>query len=147
MKIIFTSLLIIISLNLKAQVTTTSFKLAAKTATTTYNKNKECVNYVKTLTVFLKANASKYRIIKYTVYKYSSKRINIFLVHDYDAGKTAISDNGIHYVVDVDGYIFDNNHPEGQLKTDWEKLLECVDGTFPIGFNTRISVLDPSTLK
>ena len=61
MKRIFTLLLILISLNLKAQVTTASFKLAAKTATTTYNKNKECVNYVKTLNVFLKANVLNIR--------------------------------------------------------------------------------------
>jgi hypothetical protein len=99
--------------NAMAQVNSAAFKRDAVAATSKYNNlNLVCADYVKALYNFVKPNATKYKIATYTVYKLEAKSIGH---EDYKGGKEPISLNGVHYFLDIDGYSFDNHHPEGKL--------------------------------
>jgi hypothetical protein len=107
-----------------AQVTTDTFKNAAFAATSKYNnKNLVCKEYARTLYDFVKVNATKYKIASYKVYqiKVPLKPGRIF--HDDYSTTDPISTNGIHYVLLIDGYVFDNHHPKGKLKKDFDAGL------------------------
>jgi Papain fold toxin 2 len=107
-----------------AQVTTDTFKNAAFAATSNYNnKNLVCKEYARTLYDFVKVNAAKYKIGSYKVYqiKVPLKPGRIF--HDDYSATDPISTNGIHYVLLIDGYIFDNHHPKGKLQKEFNSGL------------------------
>lgn len=59
------------------------------------------------------------------------------MTHDdyYPASKT-ISINGRHVIAIVDGEVFDNHHPKGAVKADWDSKLHNPAGTYPVGFTT-----------
>ncbi len=145
---IFLIFILFFSICTFSQVDSDAFKNAAKTATKLFNENKQCVPYVVCLNKFLDLNSTKYKIKSYKSYKYSTIQINAYINHNgFDLGNTPISDNGLHYIVEIDGYVFDNNNPQGILKSTWESKLECIKGIFPKGFNDRSQVLKPLTLK
>jgi hypothetical protein len=107
-----------------AQVTTDAFKNAAFAATIKYNnRNLVCKEYARALYDFLKVNAAKYKINSYRVYqiKVPLKPGRIF--HDDYSVTDPISTNGIHYVLLIDGYVFDNHHPKGKLKKEFDSGL------------------------
>lgn len=96
-----------------AQVNGATFKKDASAATSKYNSvNLVCAEYAKTLYNFVKPNAAKYKITSYEIYKLEAKSIGH---DDYLEGKQPISLNGIHYYLEIDGYGFDNHHPEGKV--------------------------------
>lgn len=137
MKNLFLFAILFLSFTTFGQVTSDEFRDAAEKATKRYNNvNKKCVPYTKKLYSFLENNASKYDIKSYTIYLYYTEVSNINIVHDdYLEGTVAISDNGKHYVIEIDGYVFDNHHPRGKSRYNWEKKLVCMNGTFPEGFD------------
>jgi Papain fold toxin 2 len=107
-----------------AQVTTDTFKNAAFTATSKYNnKNLVCKEYARTLYDFVKVNATKYKIGSYKTYqiKVPLKPGRIF--HDDYSATDPISTNGIHYVLLIDGYVFDNHHPKGKIQKEFNAGL------------------------
>ncbi len=107
-----------------AQVTTDTFKNTAFTATGKYNnKNLVCKEYARTLYDFVKVNATKYKIGSYKAYqiKVPLKPGRIF--HDDYSATDPISTNGIHYVLLIDGYVFDNHHPKGKLQQEFNAGL------------------------
>lgn len=112
---------------------------AAKKATASYNKvNLKCVEYAKALNTFLKANATTYGIKSYKHYQVFTSTANVNIGHD-DYPAAAISTNGKHIFTVIDGYVFDNLHPDGQLKATWESRLFSVSGggkPYPSGFKT-----------
>lgn len=127
-----------------------AFLTAAQKATKTYNnKNEKCVQYLKALNKFLVAKAETFDIKSYKHYKISTKVSNANIFHD-DFPSSAISTNGVHYITIIDGYVFDNHHPQGQLEADFYKKLFCPAGgvkPFPIGFNDKSVVEDAQKVK
>jgi hypothetical protein len=86
------------------------------------NKNGRCVEYQQKLKEYLDANKTKYKIS--SIQYFEIKGATSYIDHlDYKNGTVHISTNGIHRFTLVDGYIFDNHHPKGVLKSDWDKGL------------------------
>jgi Papain fold toxin 2 len=101
-----------------AQVTSTAFKNDASAATSQYNNvNLVCAEYARTLYNFVKANAAKYKIVSYKIYKLEAPGP---IAHsDYKNGGASISANGIHYYLVIDDYGFDNHHPTGKVMSSF----------------------------
>jgi Papain fold toxin 2 len=100
------------------------FLMALVTATgkSNNNVNFRCIEYQKALKVFLDANKSKYGIS--SIQYFEIKGATSFIKHsDYQNGNTNISEGGVHRITLIDGYIFDNHHPKGKLKAEWDKGL------------------------
>lgn len=104
-----------------AQVTTDTFKNAAFAATSKYNnKNLACKDYAITLHGFVQANAVKHKIISYKAYEIKvPPKVGIMYHADYSQ-TDPITTNGTHYVLLIDGYVFDNHHPKGMLKSSFD---------------------------
>jgi hypothetical protein len=111
-----------------AQVTSDAFKKDASAATSKFNNvNLACAAHTKSLYSFVQTNASKYKIVKYQAYKIVAPGP---LAHeDYKAGNASITQNGIHYFLDIDSYAFDNHHPTGKLGTDFIKGFSATGKT------------------
>lgn len=96
-----------------AQVTSDAFKKDASAATSKYNNvNYACSDYAKALYGFVKPNAAKYKIASYKIYKMEVP--SGLIMHDDYSTKTAITLNGVHYYLAIDGYGFDNHHSTGK---------------------------------
>jgi Papain fold toxin 2 len=107
-----------------AQVTTDTFKNDAFAATSKYNnKNLVCKEYARTLYDFVKVNAAKYKLGSYKVYQIKVPLNPGRIFHDDYSATDPISTNGIHYLLLIDGYVFDNHHPKGKLQKEFNAGL------------------------
>lgn len=123
--------------NINAQASK-EFKDAAFRATSRYNNvNKKCDKYADKLLAFLRTNASKYDVDSYKAYKVTAKNGNQYIVHDDYSKNKAISINGTHVFVVIEGEVFDNHHPRGADMADWSSKLVCPSGSYPSGFDTE----------
>jgi Papain fold toxin 2 len=118
---------------------------AATAASITPNANLRCTHYADALKSFMTINASKYKGITWKQVKVTNQKGSAFIGHD-DYPSASISDNGTHVFTIIEGYVFDNHHPNGGItEADYKKKLfspDCITTKstdpkyYPCGFNT-----------
>lgn len=84
-------------------------------------KNLECDICAKTVMQWLKDNGIEGKILKLR----TRKRNDFFIISDRFSPNESITDNGIHYGVEVLGLVFDNFSREGMTREDWQNDFSC----------------------
>ncbi len=112
-----------------------AFIEASKNATIAYHVNLKCDEYQAAFVKFIIKEGWKYNIQDYQTCKITSKSNQSDLIIDqsYKNGE-AISFNRYHVYTIVDGYAFDNNHPDGVPLASYQSNLFCPAGGYPSGF-------------
>lgn len=60
-----------------------------------------------------------------------------YLMYDSAGAGSAISDTGVHWAVQIGDEVFDNLHPDGILRSVWERGFRTVLGGFRESFSGR----------
>jgi hypothetical protein len=93
-----------------------------------------CVNYQNKLKTFILKEGWKYDIKSYQFCTITTNFGDYIDDLSYQGGNVHISTNGLHKYTIVDGYVFDNNHPNGVPKLEYFSNLIAASGTYPSGF-------------
>lgn len=88
--------------------------------------NLECDKCAKALSVWLDENGIDRKILKLR----TKRRNDFFIVSNRDLSSESITDNGIHYGVEVFGLVFDNLSRQGLPRTEWINDFSCRSGGF-----------------
>lgn len=86
-------------------------------------KCKECA---KAVMAWLKENGIEGKILKLK----TRKRNDFFIVSERYSSNESITDNGVHFGVEVIGLVFDNLSGEGMLREAWLNDFSCRSGGF-----------------
>lgn len=89
-------------------------------------KNLECDVCAQIVMQWLKANKIEGKILKLR----TRKRKDFFIVSERFSPNESITDNGIHYGVEVLGLVFDNLSREGMSREEWQNDFSCRSGGF-----------------
>lgn len=60
----------------------------------------------------------------------TKKRNDFFIISNRYSDSESITDNGIHYGVEVYGLVFDNLSPQGLPRDEWINDFDCRSGEF-----------------
>jgi hypothetical protein len=60
------------------------------------------------------------------------RRTEIFITSKRHGSEEAITENGTHYGVEVQGRVFDNLGQEGLLRQEWIEDFDCISGQFTV---------------
>jgi len=88
-------------------------------------KCKECA---ETVMAWLKENGIEGKFLRLK----TRKRNDFFIVSERYSSNESITDNGVHYGVEVMGLVFDNLSGEGMLREAWIKDFSCRSGEFTL---------------
>ncbi len=84
--------------------------------------NLECDLCAKAITKWLNFHQIPSKILKLR-----TKRANdFFIISDRFSPNESITDNGIHYGVEIDGIVFDNLSLEGITRSEGKKNFSCL---------------------
>lgn len=86
----------------------------------------ECDRCAKAVLEWLKNNGIPGKVIKLK----TKKRKEFFIVSDRWTQDRSITDNGIHYGVEVAGRVFDNLSTEGMSRESWLNDFHCPSEEF-----------------
>ncbi len=89
-------------------------------------KNLECDKCAKALSVWLDNNGIDRKILKLR----TKKRNDFFIISNRYLSSESITDNGIHYGVEVFGLVFDNLSRQGLPRNEWINDFSCRSGGF-----------------
>jgi hypothetical protein len=88
--------------------------------------NLECDVCAVAVMQWLKNNGIEGRILKLR----TRRRNDFFIISDRFSPNESITENGIHYGVEVLGLVFDNLSSEGMIRQQWESDFSCISGGF-----------------
>jgi hypothetical protein len=89
-------------------------------------RNLECDKCAIALKSWSDANGIERKIIKLT----TKKRNDFFIISNRYSDSESITDNGIHYGVEVFGLVFDNLSRQGLPRDEWINDFSCRSGEF-----------------
>ena len=89
-------------------------------------KNLECDKCAIALMVWLKDNGIEGKVLKLR----TRRRNDFFIISDRYSPSESITDNGIHYGVEVFGLVFDNLSRQGLPRDEWRNDFYCRSGGF-----------------
>ncbi len=88
--------------------------------------NLECDKCAIALIVWLDDNGIERKILKLR----TKKRNDFFIISNRYTSSESITDNGIHYGVEVFGLVFDNLSWQGLARDEWINDFSCPSGGF-----------------
>ncbi|MEA5567346.1 papain fold toxin domain-containing protein [Anabaena sp. UHCC 0399] len=88
--------------------------------------NLECDKCAIALKAWSDGNGIEAKILKLR----TKKRNDFFIISDRYGDSESITDNGIHYGVEVLGLVFDNLSPQGLPLDEWINDFSCRSGEF-----------------
>ncbi|MEC4818993.1 MAG: papain fold toxin domain-containing protein [Scytonema sp. PMC 1069.18] len=91
-------------------------------------KNLECDKCAMALKSWSDANGIEGTIIKLK----TKKRNDFFIISNRYSESESITENGIHYGVEVLGLVFDNLSRQGLSRNDWINDFSCRSGEFDL---------------
>lgn len=89
-------------------------------------QNLECDKCAIALKSWSDSNGIERKIIKLR----TKKRNDFFIISNRYSDSESITDNGIHYGVEVFGLVFDNLSPQGLPRDEWINDFDCRSGEF-----------------
>lgn len=90
--------------------------------------NLECDKCAIAMKSWLDSNRIERKILKLR----TKKRNDFFIISSRFSNNESITDNGIHYGVEVLGLVFDNLSPQGLPRNEWINDFSCRSGGFNI---------------
>ena len=90
--------------------------------------NLECDKCAIAMKSWLDSNEIGSKIIKLR----TKKKNDFFIISNRYSNNESITDNGIHYGVEVLGLVFDNLSPQGLPRSEWINDFSCRSGGFSV---------------
>ncbi|MEB3179315.1 MAG: papain fold toxin domain-containing protein [Nostocaceae cyanobacterium] len=89
-------------------------------------KNLECDKCAMALVDWLEANGIERKILRLR----TKNKNDFFIISERYSPSESITENGIHYGVEVLGLVFDNLSPQGLPHDEWINDFSCRSGGF-----------------
>ncbi|MTJ15166.1 hypothetical protein FJR11_21865 [Anabaena sp. UHCC 0187] len=88
--------------------------------------NLQCDKCAQAVMQWLELNGIEGKILQLK----TKRRNDFFIVSDRYSPNESITDNGVHYGVEVLGLVFDNLSRQGLPRDEWKKDFSCRSGGF-----------------
>jgi hypothetical protein len=88
----------------------------------------ECAQCAVAVILWLDQQGISYQLLRLK----PKRRGDMFIISDRVISGESITENGVHYGVEVLGKVFDNLSAEGLVRSDWLRDFRCRSGGFII---------------